>query len=65
MTDHGTPVTEMNLDGGHRPPKPAAMAALSWVVALECWVNEGGGGDDPDNTAWLRQGHVPLRRQER
>ena len=66
MTDYGSPAAELGRSWRPRPPKPPAMAmaALSWV-ALECWVNEGGGGDDPDDTAWLDQAHVPPRRQER
>jgi hypothetical protein len=64
MTDHGPPAAELGRSGRSGPPKPPAVAALSWV-ALECWVNEGGSGDDPDDTAWLDQAHASPRRQER
>lgn len=67
MTGYGPPATALNRGGQHQPtaPTPVISAIPPWVTALERWVNEGGCGDDPDNTVWLNQAHLSPHQQER
>ncbi|GAA4000965.1 hypothetical protein GCM10022631_09580 [Deinococcus rubellus] len=63
MTGYGTLAAELNRDDRHQPtvPMPVISVIPPWVIALDRWVNEGGCGDDPDNTVWLNRVHTPPR----
>ncbi len=65
VTGYDMHAAELKLDRWPQPLTSAVVVLPPLVIALERWVDEGGFGDDPDDTAWLNQTRIPPHRQDR
>lgn len=63
-TGYGTLTAGFNRDGWRQPLGPPTVVIPPLIIALDRWVDEGGSGDDPDDTAWLNQTCIPPHRED-
>ncbi|OLV19163.1 hypothetical protein [Deinococcus marmoris] len=64
ITGYGTLTAGFNRDGWRQPLTPVTVVIPPWAIALERWVDEGGFGNDPDDTARPNQTRIPPPRKD-